>query len=343
MRRVWLVACVVGCGRIGFDPVASDTASSTLSLDRLDPGETLVDFPLPVTLDATRVASDLLDGSASNLRFFDASGNVLADEIEQIGPPLVAWVRVPQIVGTTTILTAEVGDGLPPPSTESVWSASYVAVYHLTNAAIDSTTNHRDGTAIGTGTIATVAGAIASAGSFDGVSQAYVISGGAGVQLPALTVSAWIQTTDSANGFQTLMTRPVLSSNFDDFFLGTEAGKQYVETCVGSGNNVATAAAGVASGQWMHLAVTADTTLLVPYLNGAVSAAGVATGMTVDTDTTPMLIGCDEGVTNQPNENFLHGAADEIRVEQVARDADWIKYDDAAQRDMVITYGQVTR
>ena len=341
MRRVWIAAVLAACGRIGFDPVPSGAASSTLSLDRLDPGETLVDFPLPVTLDATHVASDLLDGSASNVRFFDASGTVLADEIEQIGPPLVAWVRVPQIVGTTTILTAEVGDELPPPSTESVWSASYAAVYHLTNAAIDSTTNHRDGTAIGNGAIAMVAGAIASAGSFDGVSQAYIISGA--VDLPALTVSAWIQTTDSAVGFQTLMTRPVPSSNFDDFFLGTEAGRQYVETCVGSGNNVATAATEVASGQWMHLAVTADTATLVPYLNGAVSAPGVATGMALDNDTTPMLIGCDEGLSNQPNENFLHGAVDEVRVEQVVRSANWLHYDDAAQRDMVITYGQVSR
>ena len=44
MRRGWIVAVLAGCGRIGFDPVASGIASSTLSLDRLDPGETLVDF-----------------------------------------------------------------------------------------------------------------------------------------------------------------------------------------------------------------------------------------------------------------------------------------------------------
>ena len=337
-----LVVCAAGCGRIGFDAVPSDsaTASSTLRLDRTDPGETLVDFPLPVVLDETRVATDLLDPSASNLRFFDASGTVLASEIEQVGPPVVAWVRVPQIIGTTTTLTAEVGSGLPPPSTQSVWSASYAAVYHLSDGAIDSTSNHLDGVAVGSGAITTTAGPIASSQSFDGMSQAYVIPEGSTLELPGLTASAWIYTNQD-NGYQTLVAHPVMMSNYDDFWLGAEAAQQYVEINTASGTNVATTAGSVALGQWIHLAMTADQTKLTPYLNGAVSGATQPTGLAVKNDATPVLIGCDEESSAQPNANYLDGAVDEIRIEKVVRSANWIRYDDAAQRDLVITYGVV--
>ena len=65
--------------------------------------------------------------------------------------------------------------------------------------------------------------------------------------------------------------------------------------------------------------------------------------MAIKNDATWMLIGCDEESSAQPNATYFHGVIDEVRIEQVVCSANWIHYDDAAQRDMVITYGHVTR
>ena len=156
MRWALAVLLAAGCGRCGFsattDAVATDVAPasrSTLSIDRIDPGGTLLDFPLLVTLDDTRAARDLLDATASNLRFVDASGTVLAHEIDQVGTagptgaPLLAWVRVPMIVGTTTTIAVEIGGALPAPSSLPVWVSTYEAVYHMTDST-DATPHHDD-------------------------------------------------------------------------------------------------------------------------------------------------------------------------------------------------------
>ena len=112
-RRIVVAMLASGCGRIGFvdrDGV-TPTHGSLLVLDRIDPGEPLVDYPLLVTLDDTRAIRSEIRADASNVRFFDANGAPLAAEIEQPGveggAPLLAWVFVPLIEGLGTTLRAD--------------------------------------------------------------------------------------------------------------------------------------------------------------------------------------------------------------------------------------------
>lgn len=342
-RHVWwrvLLLCVVGCGRIGFDPLGA-RSTRTLRLDLVDPHETLADFPLPVVLDDTRAPRDLLDATASNLRFVDpATGAVLASELEQVGEPgglpLVAWVRVPQIVGLATEIELEIGDDVPPPVAESVWSSSYEAVYHMTNGAADATANHHDGAAYG-GTPVASAGQLASAQTFAS-GACYTIADAASLDLPELTVSGWVRVSTAPAAFASIVGRSVTASNYDDFWLGLHGIKQRVEVAVAPTDDIGFDAGTIATSAWFHLALTADASQLTPYVDG-VAGAAKPTGADVEHDPTSIVIGGDEESSSEPNANYLDGAADEIRIEHGVRDAAWLAYDDAAQRDMVIDYG----
>jgi len=344
MRLRWcIVIAIAACGRIGFDV---EGARTTLRLDRVDPGEPIDNFPLLVVLDDTRAARDLLDPDAANLRFLDARGAVLAHEIEQVGlsggPPLIAWVRVPAIAGTTTTLTAVIGP-LSAPSAQSVWSESFEAVYHLAQDATDATINHHDGAALGAG-IATTDGQIGPCQVFSGA-QAYIINDTATLDVPQLTLSGWINPRVlEATGFRTLIVRAVPDSTGDDFYLGTQNEAEHSVVWLNPGGPIVlnVAAAAIPLGRWTHLAFVADGVQLTSYLDGAPTGKISAPGP-IQHDAMPVVIGADQNMSPVPNGNFLDGLADEIRIEHGVRSAAWLRYDDLAQRDQVISYGVVER
>ena len=106
--RLWWIALLPACGRIGFDPGSQGDAPldgsrggarSKLTLDRFTPVDPATDFMLPVVLDDTRAARDRMAVDGSDVRFYAANDDVLPHQIETAGTaggqPLVAWVRVP--------------------------------------------------------------------------------------------------------------------------------------------------------------------------------------------------------------------------------------------------------
>ena len=132
-------------------------------------------------------------------------------------------------------------------------------------------------------------------------------------------------------------------SNFDDFWLGTHNGKQRVEVTWIPTTDIGLDTGTVLAATWTHLAMTANSSELTPYIDGAVGGQMRQTGADIQHDATPIVIGADEESSTSPNANFLDGAADEIRIEHGVRSAQWIRYDDQAQRDLVISYGPVER
>ncbi|HRC57150.1 MAG TPA: hypothetical protein PKU97_14550, partial [Kofleriaceae bacterium] len=86
------IALACGCGRIDFEGqgafeptgyAAWSTLAVTLPPQRSS-AEPLVDFPLLVVLDDSRARRDLMSPDGADLRFFDASGQLLAHELEQV-------------------------------------------------------------------------------------------------------------------------------------------------------------------------------------------------------------------------------------------------------------------
>jgi hypothetical protein len=356
MWRVVVVCAVAACGRTGFaslpctdapgdsarDVPGSPASLSKLTLDRLDPMETLVDFPLLVTLDDSRAARDLLDPIASNLRFLDSAGNVLPHEIDQAGAagingaPLLAWVRVPSITGLSTTLQVEIGGALPDPSLLSVWGNEYEAVYHLTDGH-DSTTHHHDGSPQGpVMPIASPGCAIGACASFDGSSAFYNIPDSSTLDLPMLTVTGWIYQRSSTLQDMAIVSREEAAAN-QDFFLGTNADDSTGELYGTTGGDSRLTGPLVTLGHWTHLALSYDGSNFGLFVDGA-RVAMTAVGGNVQHDANSMIIGATMG-----SSGYLDGMADEIRLEHAYRSDMWIHYEDAAMRDGVISYGPIER
>ena len=121
------------------DPL--DWSGYAKSFDIAFPGytgqETLTDFPVLIRLSAARNdfrydKCKLQDGG--DLRFSDASGNLLAHEIDTWDPAgeSLVWVKIPSL-NTSTTITAHYGCASPAaalPATE-VWSNGYAGVWHM--------------------------------------------------------------------------------------------------------------------------------------------------------------------------------------------------------------------
>ncbi|HTR55101.1 MAG TPA: LamG domain-containing protein [Kofleriaceae bacterium] len=349
MRGVVLLA-LAACGRIGFD--AGTPTHSQLSLDRAVPGEPVTDFPLLVILDDTRANRTVMEPDASDLRFSAADGTPLAFEIERVGAaggaPLVAWVRIPYVADATATITASYGVPGLARAPGTAWSDAYEAVWHMTGSGplVDSTTHHRDGVATGT---TEVAGQIATARAFDGAKEEWIgVADGASIQPPELTMSGWIDmASDEASGYYGMVTRELDDGGGDELYLGTMSQLAYG----GAGaNGVPDAITGpmLQLRQWTHVVFTYDGARMLSYAGTTPGAPLVASGPIADSGD-PVYIGADRnnsgGTTpvGVPDIDFVNGAVDEIRIENVARDAAWIAYDLASQEDAIISYGPFTR
>ena len=287
--RWLLVACVLaGCGRGDFNPDGQVTdatgdssssfldggpaARSTLALDKISPTEVLDDFPLLVVLDDTHAARDLLDATASNLRFVDASGNVLASEVEQVGTvggaPLCAWVLILQIADNV-----DEGDrrdrrhaGQAASST-SVWSSNYEAVYHFQQRRVRlHDAHHHDGLAVGN--VLADVGTICGANSFDGSSY-YDVTDMQDLDFATITITAWVyQRTMSTGVAMPAVAREAVNSD-QDFRLGSDNNFFFDEVTV-TGEMVSYLnGSTVTVGHWTQLALTADTLNLDLYIDAS--------------------------------------------------------------------------
>ncbi len=104
-------------------------------------GDALSNFPALVRLSTAIEGfsyADFSQDDGGDLRFYDASGNMLAHEIDTWDTNGVStvWVKVPSLTASTTV-TAKYGYSAPPAARNAseVWSSGYVGVWHLGESA----------------------------------------------------------------------------------------------------------------------------------------------------------------------------------------------------------------
>lgn len=344
-----VLACTA-CGRIAFDPLGSGDAAPTgpvtgSHLVLADPAETLADFPLLVVLDDTR-ADRATIGDGSTLRFVDDSGAVLAHEIEQLGasggPPLIAWVRVPQLDPQTTI-TVEYGPGVPARSTQPVWGPEFAAVYHFAGSGTtDSSMSGFTATDVGTQPSNT------SLGLGRDLTQSamdhMVMPTATTLSYSAFTVSAFVLIRTQMGVYQAVLTREFGDTTDNDVYLGI-VGNKAVMTCEPAGTEQSALDTRALALQTFHyLTGVATATNAKIFVDGVLDVVG-GTGAALTPSNRPLFIGADRGDIGTPVDvpccDFLDGIVDEIRLQTVARSDAWVAYDSLSVHDTVITYGPV--
>jgi len=296
--------------------------------------------PLLVRLHTGNFSFQDVQENGADLRFVAGDDEtVLNHQIESFDSLLgVAYVWVDVLgleAGATQDIWMYYGNPDAPATGngQTVFDSDYTLVYHFDGAAgapvHDATAygNNANGSAP-----QSVTGVIGQAAGFDG-SGALTVDANS-LAVPAggqFTFSAWVRTEQSA-GEQLIYARRDAGNAL---LIGIDGSQPFVEV---NGERSAPAPA-ISSGQWQHLAVTADGQQVTLYLNGreasslALALPPFATTVAIGGDVpgyAPSVADTAEADTQEgqeepvaaaaPSRNF-NGALDEVRVSKQARPA----------------------
>jgi hypothetical protein len=320
-----------------------------LTFDNGGGSEDLVDFPVLVVLNPSRIDYDALKPNGEDIRFYDADLTSIPYEIERwdSGAESIVWVRVPRIDAGSTTDFIYIYYGNPDlddaQAHEAVW-ANYQAVYHLGDPEADSSPNHFDGVNNGADN---EPGVIGGCSGFDG-NQAHIDLGADRPFVkaaPGFTLGAWI---------------------WPDFFTGTDA-VIFASSGQGSGPPFQSRAqimldenyqvrgsartsdqgglvdltgAAAPDSQWTWGVVVADFAgnSMKIYVNGELTASDTNVGfspLSANTDSSVSMIGIDENFGSLP----FRGRIDEVSLSLDAKSAAWIKAQYTSMTDALITFG----
>ena len=320
-------------------------------------GGAVTDFPLLVTLDATRIDYGATRDDASDLRFVAEGGVVLAHEVDRWDEAGIShvWVRVPSIpasgTGEVWLYFGNV-DATDAQDASSLWSA-YAAVYHLGNdptaggaAMADSTGHGHDGTPIGIALADRVEGRVGQAIHFAGVATdaprvALTEDGGAFDAEPGggMSFEVWAKREPSASDMFVMMNEgccegtavlfagtPTLSATF-----ATKSGN-----CCNT-TNYAYADAPWSDGDtdWHYLAVVFDRAAgsMKVFVDGTVGAEQPIPTNLASAATATMNIG-----TDWSGASGMKGVLDEARFASGPLSADYVDAQQRSMTDQMIDY-----
>ena len=303
-------------------------------------GSTLTNFPVLVKL-STAISgfsySDFQQENGGDLRFTDASGNVLPHEIDTWNPSGVstAWVKVPSLKANAKIV-AHYGCARPVRVDASqVWDDNYVGVWHLGESAlplkessgvsVDFT--HSTGKTIGYGAQGIVGGSVDFA---NGPSNAVVALDHDKLDnFSKFTLEAWTKQDSFKSNAGILAKREAYNKNCSYYFYnnnGTTAlsiGTNNTGNALQVINNLKPTAGG-----WMHQVCTVDMTATSSNAWGYVDSVATAPKSidfvvsVVSNRVGNLAIG---NLNASAKDNSFNGLIDEVRISKCVRSAAWVK------------------
>jgi len=346
---VWVFLWWIAVGPTGLlaGPFDDWAYRAKIGINNAPGTETLTDFPLLVTLNASNFDFAKAKADGTDLRFTTPTGTPLSYEIEKWDPAGrtgAVWVKVPQIDLGSTAGYIQMYFGNPSASdgqnVADVWSNGYVGVWHLggTGTAVDSTGVH-PGTINGSG-VTTTAGLIGDARSFAGDGSRITASGTALDMADNLTISYWMK---GAAANQPGSYTRVISKNTD-----TVTGWEYqrggadshqnirIDTATsGSQNNqVRLVGSNAFDGNWHFIGTTIGSGTVRGYLDGESPTTNSYTHGPGFGNTESLTIGARVGGGNP-----FRGLIDEVRISNVVRTTSWMNAEYRSQSGQMAMVG----
>jgi hypothetical protein len=298
----------------------------------------LTDFPVLVSITDPQIGAGAALGSGQDIVFTAGDATtLLASEIESFSSQsnqLVAWVKVPTLSATTdTQLYVYYGNPSPPARTpEAVWTANYLAVWHLhqdpgqggNGNLADATSGNHDGTATQMGSNDSVAGRIGRGLRFNGNNE--FVDFGAMDFGNNFTISMWVD-FDGGTSVKTLMSNSGPGPDVDGFRIfvntfNTQNRRIVFETGNGTASNIAeTADNAMPIDTLTHVAAVVNRTAGTAqiFVNGvsATTDTSIRNDFRTSSDFELGRMELDNGI------NFP-GILDEVRVAGALRPPEWI-------------------
>jgi hypothetical protein len=329
------------------------TARRKITFNNTGQPQNLVNFPVLVRLDTSRIDYSQTQGLGQDLRFVDADDNTVLDhEIERWTPGgnSYVWVRVPQIdasSGTDFIYMyyGNTAASAPPlASQQATWDTGFKMVQHLHQTGggatghKDSTSNNINSNAINVTAQGTATGRIDGADSFTAANFDNVdIAHNATLNLGAaesFTVETWVKTptatafavckkTDAGSGDWQLW----INGGKAIFWLGDGAfptNAIHINSTVTVNDNTWH----YLVGRWDGSANTADL-----FVDGAFVSNQTNPAIGALVNTNPLVIG-EEGDTGRGFN--LDGTIDEVRFSKTLRSTEWIRAQHLSMSDSFI-------
>jgi RHS repeat-associated protein len=269
----------------------------------------------------------------------DAAGTIpLPFEKDSYNPSTGAvsyWVQIPTLSHTSdTVVFLFFGNSsitTDQSNKNGTWDSKYEGVWHLSNGttltATDSTSDANNGT---------ISGPTATAGFFDGganfvhYNSQYIATADSSSLKPAnLTVSFWMNRSGPQEQYAHTIQKgqgsgaPYGSYLFqlNDSGSDSSEGTFSIGTTDNVPNGVVYPSGSFSGGVWYYIVGTFNsaTGVVSAYKNGQLIGTKTAAVGTISYDTTGLQFG------RQPTYNqYFNGVLDEVRIENVARSADWI-------------------
>jgi hypothetical protein len=306
----------------------------------------LSNYPLFVSLDNDDALRDHARGDGFDIAFTDANGISLDYERETyVGSTghLLAWVRIPTLTANTDALFymtyGNAQQTIDQQHRTATWASNYKGVWHLDDSALhDSTANN---------ITATSANGLALGAAMIGNGATFTQPDASATTFPQLTIPAstafdpvattgtislWVKYADpTANHYQTLMTNNVYSDGLS--WASDSSGGHYFYPWTGDANDFDLGPSPF-TGQWQYLTVTYDFTASTPdaklYIDGTpmvITVRNIPTLWTRVATLGDWIWGWTPAFTPTPS-NFT-GQIDEIRIQNSARSAQFIKAESA--------------
>ena len=322
-----------------------------LTFDNSQQAENLMDFPVLVALDSSRIDYQNTQDRGQDLRFLDADGvTPLAHEIARWneGGTSYVWVKVPQIdsASATDSIWMYYGNAsaTDTQAATEVWTASYMGVWHLDEDATDedNTTTHRDSTARGINCTQSqnrsVIGHIAqgqelSSNDFMNCGTNTIPDG------DDFTITAWTNLNRSTGS----SIFGILSNNTVGWpYRGISL---FIERSTGGIGNYHngfrfSSTNTVSSGQWSYLAIRSHKSTSAGYVEISMNGSPWESILSGDTrnlaisTSGPLNLGRWGG-----GQYYTEGIVDEIRVANTLRSREWIAAQHLTTDDAFISYG----
>ena len=326
-----------------------------LTIDTNDLGEDLFNIPVAVYLDATRIDAAKVRADGADVRFVGPDNKTVLEheidtwpelELSVVGDAAVIWVMVPELKAAAgkSHFWLYYGNAVAQPAQrpEKVWSSGYVGVWHLDQPAdprLDVTGN---GNALSArGSIESIAGRLGDgvvlSSKIDGLPLLREVIDPGANDTSGLTVEAWILPASS----EEIMVIAAKSDydggrSFELYRLADET----IELALSFDcSNAVTAHSPSRTGvdRWHHVAGTFDGDVMRIYHNGVLTAeepVNLSAGYTPCANDAPFTLGAiDDGKLP------FDGVMDELRLSGHAHSGEWIRVQNRATNDDLITYG----